>query len=409
MLPAPGQPAARNLAPARTVPDMFLFVNPKSGGNRGEAFMEVPQPFITDLPTGQQVNLRIFSLLDGESGNKPGFLELKKALRQQAPIRVVVGGGDGTVMWVDTEATKHGIDSPSQLLLASFRLAPATTSPVAGWGGRNPSGFLKNDCEGLRKLVRKWCAGRPRPHDVWQVTLNVNESSGEILHVGKEKDEVPIDGDNKSLSLPMINYFSIGQESKVGMEFDKHRTKSQTCNLFVYAFEGIFTEMECCSQQHVGNLVAGLHMGTSSAGQVILDSRGDTSLPELIGNPESLMFLNVNSYAGGNAHFWQLDTKYGVDPRPSPEFVDVQEDPGDGRLEVVTLPNIVNIPLDRIDRHAKRVHSGAPYYVEFFEDEDEGLDAFCEVDGEFYHLVNPESVTIVPLKRLQVLQKEETE
>jgi len=385
--------------------DIFLFVNPKSGGNTGQVFLEAPQPFHVDLKRGGQVNLRIFSLPDGESGNKPGFLELRRAVQVQSPVRVVVGGGDGTVMWADSEATKHGIDTPSQVI---FGIVPLGTgndfSRVAGWGGENPSGFLDKDCKGLRKMVSDWAEAAWRPHDVWEVRLGVSESEGEILHVDSEQEEAPLD--SVELALPMINYFSIGQESKVGIEFDKHRTKSQACNLFVYACEGICTEVACGETQHIGDIVAGLHVGTSSEGRVIMDSRGGSALPELVGNPESLMFLNINSYAGGNAHFWQQDSKCGVDPRPEPEAVDVPADPGDGKLEVVTLPNIVDIPLDGMEHHAKRVHSGAPYYVEFFEDEeDDTLDAYCEVDGEFYHLVNPVSVTIRQLKRLRVLQK----
>lgn len=311
------------------------------------------------------------------------------------------------MMWADHEATMHGIDTPSQVL---FGIVPLGTgndfSRVAGWGGKNPSGFLEDGCRKLRQMVVDWVEARPRHHDVWQITLHVNEAHGEILRVDSAHEESPIDSDAKSISLPMINYFSIGQESKVGIEFDKHRTKNQTCNLFVYAFEGLYTELHCCSQQHVGNLIAALHAGTDSTGPVILDSRDDPSLPELKGNPESLMFLNINSYAGGSAHFWREDTKFGVEPAPAPEHVDVQEDPGDGRVEVVTLPNIVDIPLDRLDHHARRIHSGGPYYVEFFESEDdEELDAYCEVDGEFYHLVSPASATVTLQKKLLVLQK----
>jgi len=386
--------------------DIFLFVNPKSGGNKGKAFMEVPQPFVTDLQNGQQANLRIFSLLQGEPGNKTGFLQLRKALQVTSPIRVVVGGGDGTIMWVDSEAEKHGIDTQVHMQYGVVPLGTGNDfSRVAGWGGKNPSRFQEDDFAGLRRLVRNWAAARPRPHDVWQVTMNVNESGGEILSIDSNKEECSVGSNVTSLALPMINYFSIGQESKVGMEFDKHRTKSQTCNLFVYAFEGVCTELKCDEQQHVGNIVAGLHMGTSAAGPVVLDCRGDSSLPEIVGNPESLMFLNINSYAGGNSHFWAEGTPCGVDPEPDPESIDVPSDPGDGRIEVVTLPNIADIPLDRLEHHAKRVCSGAPWFVDFFEDDEDGVDAFCEVDGEFYHLINPTSIMLSLKKRLQVLQK----
>jgi len=370
-----------------------------------------------DLPHGRQANVNIFSLLDGESGNKEGFKKLKQVVSTCGyPVRTVVGGGDGTVMWADTEAAKHDIHTPTQLLYGIVPLGTGNDfSRVAGWGGKNPANILDKDCKVLRKLVKDWCRADARKHDVWQVVISVEESDGKIKVVDKNKEESDFAGGTVSkVTLPMINYFSIGQESKVGIEFDKHRTKSQTCNLFVYAYEGLCTELQCCTAQHIGYLVKAMHHGTDSDGPVIFGSGGDDDdddeAPQLRGNPESLMFLNVNSYAGGNAHFWQREVDIGIDPEPADEDCLVDENPGDGRLEVVTLPNILDIPLDRLDHMAKRVFSGSPFYVEFFEpDEDEGgqLDVYCEVDGEFYHLVNPESVTITLNKTLQVLQKHE--
>lgn len=392
-----------------------MFVNPKSGGNKGQDFLRVPQPFIVDLPHGRQASVRIYSLLDGESGNKEGFKVLKQVVSTCGyPVRTIVGGGDGTVMWADTEAAKHDIHTPSQLLYGIVPLGTGNDfSRVAGWGGRNPDKILDKDCRVLRNLVTRWCEAKPRGHDVWQV-VRVEEADGKIKVVDKNKEESDFgDGTVSKITLPMINYFSIGQESKVGIEFDKHRTKSQTCNLFVYAYEGFCTEIQCCTAQHIGNLVRSMHHGTDDSGPVIFHQSGDDDeVSELRGNPESLMFLNVNSYAGGNAHFWQREVDVGIDPEPDPEDCDVDENPGDGRLEVVTLPNILDIPLDRLDHMAKRVFSGSPFYIEFFEpDEDDNggaLDVYCEVDGEFYHLVNPESVTITLNKTLQVLQKSET-
>eukprot|EP00928_Gymnodinium_smaydae_P097271 TRINITY_DN8767_c0_g2_i2.p2 TRINITY_DN8767_c0_g2~~TRINITY_DN8767_c0_g2_i2.p2 ORF type:complete len:512 (-),score=102.27 TRINITY_DN8767_c0_g2_i2:43-1362(-) len=394
---------------AGPIEDMFLFVNPRSGGNRGEAFLQAPNPLHTRVGDGRQVRLHIHSLLVGESGNKCGFHALRDVLRRtQGPIRVIVGGGDGTIMWADAEAVRHGIDTERQLI---FGIVPLGTgndfARYAGWGGRNPSGIVENDFQVLRDLVAEWAAATPRPHDVWQVSIEVCEDGGDILKVDSESEEASIH--KRTLVMPMINYFSVGQECKVGIEFDKHRTKSQTCNLFVYAAEGALQELQCGSVQHVGNLVSGLYQGSDSSGKVLLDSRDDDDGhggPELVGNPESLIVLNINSYAGGKAHFWQRGTdNFGVAPRPDAADVELESNPGDGRLEVVTLPSIANIPLDRISHAARRVASAAPLFLEFFESEDEDVHAYAEVDGEFYHLVNPEYASVVRIKRLSVLQK----
>lgn len=45
----------------------------------------------------------------------------------------------------------------------------------------------------------------------------------------------------------MSNYFSIGLESRVGLGFEKSRTRSAVTNKCVYTWEGL-KKMCCCSQ-----------------------------------------------------------------------------------------------------------------------------------------------------------------
>lgn len=397
------------------VEDLFLFVNPHSGGNKGADFLQVPQPFDTELDDGRIGRLHIYSLPDNAD---EGF-RLFKELRHKAgkPLRMIVGGGDGTVMWADCAATANGIDTSRDCIFGIIPLGTGNDfSRVAGWGGKNPKRILSRECLKLHIMVQLWCKAKHRPHDVWEVCAEVDEDEGRILKVSKERKEVALKDNAKYFSLPMINYFSIGQESKVGIEFDKRRTKSQSCNLMVYACSGIFTECDCRTAQQIPDLIASLHAGLDADAPAIFeykdedeeDEDSEQEVRSLVGNPESLMFLNVNSYAGGAAHFWQLDTELAVEPALPDKDVNCKEDPGDGRIEVVTLPSIVNIALDRVHSDAKRVHSGGPYYLEFFHT-DHDLDAYCEVDGEFYHLVNPVCVSVVFKKKLQVLQNDDPE
>lgn len=399
--------------------DVFLFVNPSSGGNRGEEFLRIkPSPLPVHLHNKSvgpgrphRALLHIYSLKGGEDGSKSGFAHLARKVRTQPSgdrVKVIVGGGDGSVMWADTEATKYGIDTAGQLVFGIIPLGTGNDfSRVAGWGSKNPKRISEDEFETIKQYVRMFCAANIRPHDVWQVYLSCDQDKGKILKVQSDGQEGPINGDAKSLSSNMINYFSIGQESKAGIEFEKHRTKSQTCNLFVYAFSGLVTEMKCMSIQHVGQLVSRLFVGDDEHGRCVLCCTDENDGPELKGNPESLMFLNVNSYAGGSAHFWQPSKeRYAVVPSPDDADVGVESDPGDQRLEVVTVPSLVNIPLDRAVHMAGKLHSGGPYYIEFYEGE-EDMDAFCEVDGEFYHLLNPECVRISLVKTLQVMQRNE--
>ena len=68
------------MSPSRPSDEMFLFVNPGSGGNKGKVFLEAPKPFTVDVDGGKKVDLYVYSMLEGESGNKPGFWKLKEAL-----------------------------------------------------------------------------------------------------------------------------------------------------------------------------------------------------------------------------------------------------------------------------------------------------------------------------------------
>ncbi|CAL1172307.1 unnamed protein product [Cladocopium goreaui] len=55
---------------------------------------------------------------------------------------------------------------------------------------------------------------------------------------------------------------------------------------------------------------------------------------------------------------------------------------------------------------ARKVCSGGPYFLEYFHGEDGAeVHAFFEVDGEFYHAINPESTSVYLFKKLQVLQR----
>ena len=68
----------------------------------------------------EKVTVHIYNIKDGSPGDKPGFNALKKHLEdvrlkddpdnELAPVRLLVGGGDGTVMWAVSELDKHGID-----------------------------------------------------------------------------------------------------------------------------------------------------------------------------------------------------------------------------------------------------------------------------------------------------------
>lgn len=101
------------------------------------------------------VTVKVFDIRDGEAGNKRSFLEmkedilmLKEAKWQEKrdrlvssardfddefnqdidPIRVVIAGGDGTIMWGMMELGNHDISS-EDIVVASLPLGTGVYSP----------------------------------------------------------------------------------------------------------------------------------------------------------------------------------------------------------------------------------------------------------------------------------------
>eukprot|EP00923_Selenidium_pygospionis_P021139 GHVN01036413.1.p1 GENE.GHVN01036413.1~~GHVN01036413.1.p1 ORF type:complete len:229 (-),score=34.65 GHVN01036413.1:1151-1837(-) len=98
---------------------VFIFVNPSSGGNAaGEFTMPGISHMVMTKPN--LVEIFIYDIKEGDSGNKPGFKMLRREARKQRSasqvsefIRVMAAGGDGTVMWCAEEVSKHKVPHDS--------------------------------------------------------------------------------------------------------------------------------------------------------------------------------------------------------------------------------------------------------------------------------------------------------
>jgi diacylglycerol kinase (ATP) len=398
---------------ARDIEEIFLFVNPKSGGNKGQLFLQVPQPFEVAVPHGT-VSLHIFSLLEGTSGDKPGFHALAKTLsapRGPRHVKAIVGGGDGTIMWVVQEAEKHGIDVLQRLHIGIVPLGTGNDfSRAAGWGGINPpETMLDDDCKFLRDLVCSWTKGRADLHDVWHVQLAVDDEHGQLLKVGAEKQEKVME--SKCIESPMLNYLSIGQDSEVGFDFEKNRGKSQLGNILQYACSGIKVSADTFSSDTIQAIVQGLYHGEDKDGAPIFctdeDEQTERDAPRLRKDPHILLVLNIKSYAGGHApRLWQASVmRHGVDPPMDKGLLGRASHPGDGKLDVLTLRYAARVVTGNLVG-GRRVFWGAPLYFDFHEYSDADNVSFFNIDGEFYKAVNPTSMRITHGGKLQVLHSE---
>jgi len=396
--------------------EIFLFVNPKSGGQTGEEILEVQQPFEVQVADGTVVNLRIFSLLDGPPGQKPGFQALKEASYAASCSRAIVAGGDGTVKWALEESKKHGIAAESKVLFGILPLGTGNDfSRAMGWGGKLPASLAFKGWERvLSDMVQQWWVAPSRWLDVWKVKLCVDGGCGEIDVVNS--DRVSESLQDSEIETTMINYFSVGLDGRMGFGFDKHRTNSRMCNLGVYIYEAFKKTLPCNPQQRITQFVGRLYAGTSAEGTCIFDTTelDDSSpttprTPRLVTEkPRLLVVLNIASYGGGSAHFWKGAKRLGVDRPVDPQLLHAMDDPGDGKLEVVSVRNLPTVALDPVAHYTsfvgpKRIFSGAPLFMTFKDSEEADCIAFCQIDGEFYKLVNPESASVNYDQHVRVL------
>jgi diacylglycerol kinase (ATP) len=110
----------------------------------------------------------------------------------------------------------------------------------------------------------------------------------------------------------MCNYFSIGIESRVGLGFDKKRTKSAACNKVCYGLEGL-KKMFCCCCCHkktmtVRETIDYLAVIDQEGKENILfatDPKLSGSSHFLRGDPVSIVCTNISSMMGGKANMWE--------------------------------------------------------------------------------------------------------
>jgi hypothetical protein len=158
-------------------------------------------------------------------------------------VRILVAGGDGSIMWAFNEIFAHGIDVEK----VSVGVLPFGTgndfSRVTGWGGGLTGPLIGQNLSKLKIIVDKYVKATVHKFDLWNVEIEVF-SDGRVQQIKKGK-KVPIDlnhthpiSGNCILKKLCGNYFSIGVESRVGLGFDKRRTPSVTRNKLIYAREG---------------------------------------------------------------------------------------------------------------------------------------------------------------------------
>lgn len=270
---------------------LLVFVNPKSGGNQGAKLL----PKFLWLLNPRQV----FNLLDGGP---------KIALRlysQVARLRILVCGGDGTAGWILSAIDELGIQPCPPVAV----LPIGTGNDLArtlNWGGSYTD-------EPIVRILHQVSEAAVVHLDRWDLARQPGAPAPEVISSEESLpsvDELPLN--------VMNNYFSIGADALVALEFHESREAnperftSRWYNRMYYATAG--------GRELVERKLRDLskHLG------VIAD---DVDLTPRIREAKFtvVLFLNIPRYSAGTQ-------PWGV-PSDTAEFSESR--PDDGRIEIV--------------------------------------------------------------------------
>jgi diacylglycerol kinase (ATP) len=400
--------AERSDEKAECSSQVHIFMNTGSGGRKAGTLLRAGIRALA-LDIGEKkVELSIWDLGKGGPGNLPGLkvvlnrLELDNCDYKNDPIRIIAAGGDGSVIWVMSEVISHGIDTTRVV----FGTIPYGTgndfSHAFGWGAKPPKHLLSSNLEGLRQLIREWMGASVSPHDLWEISVFVNLKRGRILQrrgnrTHAIKHTIPF-------KKKMGNYFSIGAESQVGFSFDKRRTKSRRLNKGVYAWAGLKRLLR--RNQSLAKDISACYDGESLLFSGTKDSQA--APPHLIGDPITLLLLNINSFSAG-LNPWLASRKSGLSATPA---VNNDQEMGDGKIEILTYLTMAGLAGEQLgDKlfggNAHRIgQSRGPLSILFHKSSEPIRKLYMQIDGEYYAVEGLEKVEIRHDVTVNVLKKE---
>jgi len=160
---------------------------------------------------------------------------------------MVMAGGDGSLMTLVNMAREAGCDIAS---LVCCVLPYGTGNDLArslNWGGaENELKIYKS----LPRLVHEICLNAEEKQlNVWTVEVKYRKGGATMEIDSRTKEYVP--REETVWSRYMINYFSMGEDARVGTGFEKKRTKYRCCNNVVYGLLGVcnFFCANCCCRR----------------------------------------------------------------------------------------------------------------------------------------------------------------
>jgi len=395
--------------------------------------------FSTFNPKDADVELQIYSLRDANS--RSTGLRALKALQDigTAHLRVIIGGGDGSIMWGVQEMINERI-AFDKCAIGTIPFGTGNDfSRVLGWGPTEPKVLIGTHLNSLKALITKWVDAQIEDFDVWEVTIETHENGGlkQISRNGKKFEKkfmsiFDLDSGQETrittFKKLMCNYYSFGVDSRIGYGFDKGRTKSRLGNKVVYCWEGfkkIFTKTPRLNEivdniQNIKIIDDGqeaplkeiqreevqptnddfLMYPKSEIKNAREDGKVYTNVTVIKGNPSVFLCLNIPSYMGGASDPWRSSRgKLGAHGHDNNKLSDFEDQRfGDGKIEILSFGGPLAMASERlIPGQGRRVgQAKGPFIINFKKSNDDTkpLHTYMQIDGEFYDVVAPKRVKV---------------
>ena len=397
-------------------------------------------------------SLVVFNILEKEEFKK-GKMFIKEYLNRYGKnkIRILIGGGDGTVLSVVEDLNEEKIN----LERCVFGAVPLGTgndlSNAMGFGNRVN---LNKKISHFHRVLYTYLISEQCKIDVWELTLQVKEN-GLINEVKKDGEHTKYDESGKillkSYTKTFINYMSLGFDARVGFNFEQKRSSSRCLNKVIYGWEA--TKRYLCCRKNIPlttildsfqvidqtkiipeddkkeKLIQGDNSEEAKNEEQNLlkkrvtifrteDSNSNESGKDylkvgLVGNPIDIICQNINFYMGGTRDIWehsgsQLGLKVinakeeemkNYKNKVISQFNEQRYD--DKKIEFFTYESGISMALERVaSGQANKIYQGeGPVIMTFKENPDKKEEAalnkvYLNADGEFFHLLQPKELTV---------------
>ncbi|KAH8583332.1 diacylglycerol kinase [Cryptosporidium sp. chipmunk genotype I] len=304
---------------------IYLFYNKLSGGNIETYFTKNLKEIVLDVD-GIITHINFVDMI---SDFESGINRVKNSLKITNKDVCIVGvGGDGSFSTLVNTFLESIPENKNRLIFSALPFGTGNDwARSFGWSSYGNMKFMKDDFSPLIDLARGIFTSNLINFDTWTVEVEIFDREGSSFQrvnpISQELERVNNSDDETKKLLVLkkrcINYFSFGEESRVGITFDTYRKKNVLLNRALYGLAGsMFTvnmnnkhqsniplshstrkiyleDTESPNQETYNQECALCPNGTIHSSE---DPQENSVCPTLLSSV-SLVFLNIETFGGG--------------------------------------------------------------------------------------------------------------